>query len=133
MRRRIRPDDRRSDELLASGRRAYELGLGIGWTAGIIGPRKAKAASERGAFAWKRAARLPGPEQAAELFVRQCRTRNPLVGAGATGALLLEVDGEPELPERFGLVIPETVRVASRRGHTTISDRRRGGRRSRCR
>jgi hypothetical protein len=116
MRRRIRADDTRSDELLAAaGRRAYELELAIGWTAGLIG-EKAKAASDRGTFAWKRAARLPEAGFAAGLYVERCRTRNPIVTASGSGLVLLEVDGEPDLLEQFGIDLPETVQVASRRG-----------------
>jgi hypothetical protein len=116
MRRRIRADDTRSDEFLAdTGRRAYELGLTDGWTSGLIG-EKAKRASDRGTFAWKKARRLPAADFAAGLYVEQCRTRNPVVTASGSGLVLLEVDGEPELLDRFGLVLPETVRVASRRG-----------------
>jgi Bifunctional DNA primase/polymerase, N-terminal len=116
MRRRIRADDTRSDEFLAdTGRRAHELDLASGWTSGLIG-EKAKRASDRGTFAWKKARRLPGADFAAGLYVEQCRTRNPVVTASGSGLVLLEVDGEPELLDRFGLVLPETVKVASRRG-----------------
>ena len=114
--RRVRDDDSRSDELLATaGRRAFELGLAIGWTSGIRG-EKAKAASDRGTFAWKNAARFVDADFAAGVFVEQCRTRNPVVVASKSNLVLVDVDGPLELLERFGLELPVTVSVRSARG-----------------
>src|SRR5262245_33167226 len=110
MRRRVRDDDDRSNELLAASyRRARELGLALGWTSGLRGP-KAKAASDTGAVAWKEAAVLSDAASAEAEYVEQCRTRNPLVVASKSGLVLVEVDGDAELLDRFGIVLPKTVR-----------------------
>jgi AAA domain/Bifunctional DNA primase/polymerase, N-terminal/Primase C terminal 1 (PriCT-1) len=110
----MRPDDQRSDELLEEcGRIAVRLGLAIGWTSGIRGA-KAKAASDRGSGAWKRAAPLIDEEYAAGHFKVRCRTRNPIVTAMASNLILIEIDGDDTLADEYGL--PETVSARSRRG-----------------
>jgi Bifunctional DNA primase/polymerase, N-terminal/Primase C terminal 1 (PriCT-1) len=114
----LRPDDHRSNELLAeAGRIAVQLRLAIAWTSGIRG-EKAKQARDTGAGAWKKAAPLPDPEFAAALFVGRCRTRNPVVVASRSGLVLVESDGEEdELLARHGIPpLPVTVSVRSRRG-----------------
>jgi hypothetical protein len=112
----VREDDHRSDEELAEhGRCAARLGLAVGWTSGIR-DEKAKRAADAGSGAWKNAKELPDEEYAAGLFVERCRTRNPVVVASRSGLVLVEVDGALELLERFGIVLPETICVRSRRG-----------------
>jgi Bifunctional DNA primase/polymerase, N-terminal len=113
---RMREDDHRSEEELAeAGRTAARNHFAIAWTDGINGAG-AKRCSRTGAAAWKRAAVLEDEEYAAELFVRRCRTRNPVVVASRSNLVLLEVDGPLELLERHGIELPETLTVRSARG-----------------
>lgn len=110
-------DDPRSNGLLEeSGRIAYRLGLALAWTDGLEGPA-AKSCSRGGAASWKRAQTLPAGEAAAAFYLTRCRTRNPAVVASASGLVLLEADGDlGELCARYGVELPDTVGVRSRRG-----------------
>jgi AAA domain/Bifunctional DNA primase/polymerase, N-terminal/Primase C terminal 1 (PriCT-1) len=113
---RIRDDDGRPNELLEEGGRiACWLGVAVAWASGL-GGAKAKMASDKGSGAWKRAAPLSGEDFAAGLFKERCRTRNPVVTAVASNAVLVGVDGAESLLSELGVVLPPTVTARSRRG-----------------
>jgi hypothetical protein len=109
--------DRRPDVLLEEhGRRAWRLKLALAWTDSLIADG-AKACTRSGSAAWKAAARLPGDEEAAAAYFKtRARVRNPAVVASASGLVLVELDGPDELLTRFGINLPATVTVVSRRG-----------------
>lgn len=109
--------DPRSEELLEeTARHAHRLKLGLSWTDGLVG-EAAKRCSRTGCAAWKAAARLPEDDEAAVAYFKtRARVRNPVVVASASNLVLVECDGPDALLDKYGIRLPETVTVASKRG-----------------
>jgi AAA domain/Bifunctional DNA primase/polymerase, N-terminal len=111
-------DDPRPDELLQeAARAAHRHRFAFAWTDALEGAA-AKACSRGGSANWKNAKPLPDEKGAAvAFFLMRARKRNPAVVLGASGLVGLEADGDlRELCERFGIRLPPTVGVRSRRG-----------------
>jgi hypothetical protein len=125
--------DDRPDELLEQAARvAWRHRLALAWSDSLTGAGT-KECSRVGSASWKRATPLSEDEGAAVgFFTKRARTRNPVVAAGASGLVIVEVDLDVRddaypprnevqarvaaLLNRLELRFPRSVVVRSRRG-----------------
>jgi hypothetical protein len=106
--------DPRPDELLQRcGMIASRNRFALAWSDGLTG-EDAKRCSRNG---WKQAQLISVNEGAAAGFYRErARRANPAVVASKSKLVLVECDGGDELLARFGISLPVTLAVRSRRG-----------------